>query len=402
MHTVQNLTASVLSLGASDRRLERFENIFPLTNGMSYNSFLIKDEKTAILDTVDTSVTAQFLENVQYALDGRDLDYLVVNHMEPDHCANIVELARLYPKVEIVANKKALKFLEQFYPQADLSANYHPVKEKDTLSLGSHELTFVFAPMVHWPEVMMTYETSEKILFSADAFGTFGSMNGNLFADEMDYEKVFGDECRRYYANIVGKYGAQVTKAMEKVRDLDIQMIAPLHGPIWREDAGYILDKYTKWRAYEAEKKGVVLAYASIYGNTASAVDYLACRLSALGVKDLRVYDVSQTHASYIISDIFKFSHVVFASSTYNQVIFPPMQSFLHEMEQLDIKNRKYAVIGSGTWAITSPKLLTQLLEGWKGWELISEPVTLTTALTDEQKEGFDKLAEEIAASVLG
>ncbi|WP_265455505.1 FprA family A-type flavoprotein [Enterococcus sp. HY326] len=400
MQTVQNITESIHYVGCNDRRLEKFENIFPLPNGISYNSFLINDEKTAILDTVDSSVTEQFLENVQGALAGRDLDYIVVNHMEPDHCGNIVELSRLYPNGKIVANKKALNFLDQFYPQVDLKENYHQVKEGDTLSLGKHELTFIFAPMVHWPEVMFTYEKTEKILFSADAFGTFGALHGNLFADELDYDLLYGEECRRYYTNIVGKYGKQVTKAMGKVSEFDVQMIAPLHGPIWRKDTSYLWDRYTKWSAYEPEKKGVVLVYASIYGNTASAIDYLATRLSNLGVTDLRIYDVSKTHPSYIIADIFKFTHVIISSSTYNLNIFPPMKAFLDEMAQLDIQNKKYALIGNGSWSPTATKQLTQFFAEFKNWENIAEPITLSTTLSETQKNEFDQLAAGIAASV--
>lgn len=400
MYTVQNLTETIHYIGCNDRRLARFENIFPLPTGVSYNSYLIDDEKTAVLDTVDSGVTQQFLENIQYVLGKRELDYLIINHMEPDHCGNIVELARLYPKMTIVGNKKSFKFLEQFYPQVDLSARYHLVKDGDTLSLGNHELRFVFAPMVHWPEVMFTYETTEKILFSADAFGTFGALNGNLFTDETSYDVLYSEECRRYYTNIVGKYGPQVARAMDKLKNVDISMIASLHGPVWRKNINEIIDRYTKWRSYTPEENGVVLAYASIYGNTESAVDYLATRLSQLGVKDLRVYDVSKTHASYIIADIFKYSHVVFASSTYNAGIFPPMQGFLDEMEQLEIKNRKYALIGNGTWAPASTRLMTQFMENLKGWELVGEPLTLTTTLSEAQKEAFDKLAEDIAASV--
>lgn len=400
MENVQQLTKTIQSLGCNDRRLERFENLFPLPNGITYNSFFIDDDKTAIVDTVDSGVTLQYLENVKYALNGRDLDYLVVNHMEPDHCANIVELAKLYPNMKLVGNKKTLQFFEQFYPGFDFKANYVTVKNGETLSLGSHELNFIMAPMVHWPEVMFTYESSEKILFSADAFGTFGAMNGNLFTDEMDYDRLYGDECRRYYTNIVGKYGPQVLKAMKKVSDLDIQMIAPLHGPIWRTNLKYILDRYQAWASYTPEYPGVVVPYASAYGNTASAVDYLVAQLSAQGIKDIRVYDVSKTHPSYVIADIFKYSHVVFAASTYNLTIYPSMQAFLDEMAQLEIKNRKYALIGNGSWAPMSTRLMTQFFDGQKGWENLADPITLTTALTDKERADFDALAKTIAESI--
>ena len=400
METVQRLTDSILSLDCNDRRLERFENLFPLPDGVSYNSYYIDDEKTAIVDTVDSSVTLQFLENVKYALNGRDLDFLIVNHMEPDHCANIVELAKLYPNMKLVGNAQTFAFFEQFYPSADLTANYYPVKNGDQLSLGQHELNFVFAPMVHWPEVMFSYESTEKILFSADAFGTFGALNGNLFTDETDYENLYGDECRRYYTNIVGKYGPQVKRALKKASKLDIAMIAPLHGPVWRSNIDYILDRYMKWATYTPEKAGVVIPYASAYGNTASAVDYLANRLSEQGVKDIRIFDVSKTDASYIIANIFKYSHVVFAAPTYNLNLFPAMKSFLDEMAILEIKNRQFAVIGNGTWSPTSTKEMIEFFDTQKGWTNLGDTITLKTAMVDDEKAQFDALAKAIADSV--
>ncbi len=400
METVQPVSNSIQFIGCNDRRLERFENLFPLPNGMSYNSFFIDDTKTAILDTVDSSVTLQYLENVKYVLKGRDLDYLIINHMEPDHCANIVELAKLYPNIKVVGNATTFEFFEHFYPNFDLKPNYYLVKNKDELSLGQHTLQFVFAPMVHWPEVMFTYEQSEKILFSADAFGTFGAMNGNLFTDEMDYEDYYGDACRRYYANIVGKYGKQTTRAMKQVAKLDVAMIAPLHGPIWRSNLNYILDRYQKWASYTPEKPGVVIPYGSAYGNTASAVDYLAAELSKRGVEDIRIYDVAKTHPSYIIADIFKYSHVVFASITYNSAIFPAMQSFLDEMAQLMIKNRQYALIGNGSWSPMSSKLMGEFMANQSGWTNLADTITLRTTMAEDQKVTLNALADTIAQSI--
>lgn len=400
MENVQQLTKTIQSIGCNDRRLERFENLYPLPNGISYNSYFIDDEKTAIIDTVDSSVTLQYLENIKFALHGRDLDYLVVNHMEPDHCANIVEIAKLYPNFKLVGNKKTLQFFEQFYPETDLSANYMLVKNGATLSLGQHQLTFMLAPMVHWPEVMFTYESTEKILFSADAFGTFGAMNGNLFTDELDYEQLYGDESRRYYTNIVGKYGPQVTKALKKASDFDIAMIAPLHGPVWRTNHNYILDRYKAWSSYTPEKSGVVVPYASAYGNTASAVDYLVAQLSAQGVQDIRVYDVSKTHPSYVIADIFKYSHVIFAASTYNLALYPSMSALLDEMTILDIKDRKYALIGNGSWAPMATKHMVDFFETQKNWTNLAEPITITTALTKEHQAEFDALAKTVADSI--
>lgn len=401
MQTTQKMTEDVTYIGCSDRLMDRFENMYPIPNGMTYNSFFIDDEKTAVLDSSDSSTTQQFLENLDYVLDGRDLDYLVINHMEPDHCANVVELVKRYPKIGLVANKQSLRFIKQFFPEVDLSANYHEVKEGDTLSLGTHELTFYFAPMVHWPEVMFTYDKQDKILFSADAFGAFGALQGNLFVDEVDYDHEYFSEMRRYYANICGKYGMQVKMAMDKLEGVEIKYIATLHGPIWRKDLDLILDKYKLWRDYIPEKKGVVLAYGSVYGHTASAVQYLASVLSEMGVEDLRVYDVSKTHASYIISDIFKYSNVVIASATYNLNIYPPMQAFLDEMSQLEIKNRKVSLIGTGSWAPMAAKLLPKFTaEKLKAWEQVGDTMTVLTSLTEAQKAEVQKLAQQIVDSM--
>ena len=318
MNNTYKVLPNIYWVGGNDRRIERFENMFPLTNGVAYNSYMIMDEKTALLDTVDSAITAEYLENICQTLKGRELEYLVINHMEPDHCANIEEILRRYPGVSVIGNAKTLKFFNQYYSM-DMSDNFQEIKEGQELSLGAHTLRFYMAPMVHWPEVMVTYEVSQGILFSADAFGAFGAMAGNIFADELDYDSHYLDEARRYYTNIVGRFGNQVQALFKKLDGIDINMICSLHGHIWRGDMiAYILEKYDKWSKYIPEKKGVVLAFASMYGNTENTVNALATKLAERGVKDMRMYDVSKTHPSYIISDIFKYSNVVFAAPYLN------------------------------------------------------------------------------------
>ena len=304
MYNVRKVTEDIVWVGASDRRLALFENIFPIPRGVSYNSYVLLDEKTVLLDTVDASVAGQFFENLEHVLDGRKLDYLIVNHMEPDHCAMIGDLVRRYPEVQVVGNTKTFGMIKQFFG-TDFAERAVTVKEGDTLATGAHTLHFVMAPMVHWPEVMVTYDEKDKVLFAADGFGTFGALNGNIFADEVDFDRDWLDDARRYYTNIVGKYGASVQALLKKASGLEIAVICPLHGPIWRENLGYILEKYQKWSTYEAEDQAVVILYATMYGNTASAADALAGRLAAKGVKKIAVYDVSNTHVSELISEIF-------------------------------------------------------------------------------------------------
>ena len=350
MHCVQSVTESIYWIGGNDRRLERFENMFPIPKGVSYNSHIILDEKTMVIDTVDQSIRMQYLENIKYILNGRDLDYLVVNHMEPDHCGNIEDLLKLYPKMKIVGNAKTFKFFEQFY-NISSPENYYSVKEGDVVDLGKHKVQFFNMPMVHWPEVMVAYEQTEKILFSADAFGTFGALNGNIFTDQVDFEGYYLSESRRYYTNIVGKYGVQVQMALKKLSALEIKIIAPLHGPIWRDNIDYLLDKYNKWSSYVPEKQGVVIVYASMYGNTENVANCIANKLAQQGVKDIKVYDVSKTHPSYIIADAWKYSNLVIASPTYNGGLYLVMDALLHELSSLSFQNRKVTILGNYTWA---------------------------------------------------
>jgi len=399
MHCVQEIAPKVFWVGGSDRRLELFENMFPLPNGVAYNSYLIMDEKTALIDTVDRSISQLYLENITHVLGGRDLDYLVVNHMEPDHCANIEEIARRYPNVKLVGNKKTFQFIEQFY-EMDMTSHYLEVGDGDELSLGSRTLRFYTAPMVHWPEVMVTYEISQGILFSADAFGSFGALSGNLFADELDDIDI--DEARRYYANIVGRYGSQVQALMKKLGGLEINMICSLHGHIWRgEKIPFIVNLYDKWSRYEPEKKGVVLVYASMYGNTENAVQALANKLAQRGIRDLHMYDVSKTHASYIISDLWKYSHAVLASPTYNMHLYFVMDALLKEISVLGLRNRKVSIIGNHSWASAAVKSMKEQLEAMQNIELVGEPLDIRSALKANREPELDVLADAIYKSVM-
>lgn len=400
MHNTQEIAPQIYWVGANDRRLALFENMFPLPNGVSYNSYVIVDEKIAILDTVDSAITQQFLENLTFALNGRVVDYLVVNHMEPDHCAYIEELCRRYPDMKIVGNAKTFQMIRQFY-DFDVETHLHEVKDGDTLSLGKHTLRFVFAPMVHWPEVMFTFEESLGILFAADAFGTFGALSGNLFSDEYDFEGHFLDEARRYYANIVGRYGSQVQAAFKKLAGVDIRMICPLHGPIWRKNIRYIMNKYDLWSRYEPEKKGVVIAYASMYGNTENAASVVANRLAEKDVQDMRMYDVSKTHPSYIISDAFKYSHLVFASPTYNMGLYFGMETLLRDMAVLNLRNRKVALIANGSWAPAAHTVMEKLVGEMKNMELLASTFMIKSSLKAAQMDELLSLADAVADSVL-
>ncbi len=400
MYSVREIAPKLYWVGGSDRRLALFENMFPLPNGVAYNSYLLMDEKTALIDTVDASISALYLENVTHVLNGRDLDYLVINHMEPDHCANIEEIARRYPNMQVIGNKKTFQLFEQFY-SLDLSGRMLTVADGEELSLGESVLRFCYTPMVHWPEVMFTYEVKRGALFSADAFGTFGAHAGNLFADESDFATLYMDEARRYYTNIVGKYGPQVQAALKRFKDAQVNMICPLHGPIWRKDLDVILNKYDLWSRYEPEQKGVLLFYASMYGNTENAVSALANKLGQLGVRDMRMYDVSKTHPSYIIADAFRYSHMVAASPTYNLHLYMPMEMLLRDMAALGLRGRKVALMGNHSWASAALKSMQEIFAGMKDMETIGTPMDIRSTLKPSREEELDKMAEAIASSVL-
>ncbi len=399
MYCVREIAQNIFWVGGSDRRLELFENMFPLPNGVAYNSYLIMEEKTALVDTVDRSISQLYLENITHVLGGRELDYLIVNHMEPDHCANIEEIVRRYPNVRLVGNKKTFQFMEQFY-ELNMTSNYLEVKDGEELSLGNRTLRFYTAPMVHWPEVMMTYEISLGILFSADAFGSFGAFSGNIFADEMDDIDI--DEARRYYANIVGRYGSQVQALFKKLAGLEINMICSLHGQIWRgEKIPFIMDLYDKWSRYEPEKKGVVLVYASMYGNTENVMQALANKLAQLGIRDMHMYDVSKTHTSYIISDLWKYSHIVLASPTYNMNLYFIMDALLKDISVLGLKDRKVSVIGNHSWASAAAKCMKEQLDAMQHMELVGEPMDVRSTIKADREQELDTLANAIYASVM-
>lgn len=400
MHCFRKVTEDLYWVGGNDRRIELFENIFPLSDGVSYNSYLLLDEKTVLFDSADYAVGRQFLENIQAVLNGRSLDYLIVNHMEPDHCAMIDELVLRYPDMQIIGNTKTFPMIDQFF-DFDLEGKKVVVKEGDTFSSGKHTLHFVMAPMVHWPEVMMTYDETDKILFCADAFGTFKALNGNIFNDEVDFDRDWLDEARRYYTNIVGKYGMQVQTVLKKAAGLDIRMLCPLHGPIWRTDLDYIIGKYDKWSRYEPEEKGVMIAYASMYGNTENMAEILANILAEEGVKKICMHNISKTHVSELIADSFKYSHIVLAAPTYNNGIYPLMDNYLEDMKALALKNRTVAVLGNGSWAPQSTKLISTKISGMKDMTLMVSNVTIKSSVKDAQIEELKSLGRQIAEEVL-
>lgn len=395
MQSIRKVTEDILWVGCNDRRITLFENLFPVPKGVSYNSYLILDEKVTLMDTVDASATEQFFENLEAGLQGRSIDYLVVHHMEPDHAANIKLLLEKYPEIQVVASAKALQMIGQFF-DLDLSDRSMEVKEGDTLSTGSHTFHFVAAPMVHWPEVLVSYDEKEKILFSADAFGTFGALNGTIFNDEVDFEREYLADARRYYANIVGKYGMQVQGLLKKAAGLDIQMICPLHGPIWRTDLGWFIDKYDKWSRYEPEEKAVVVLYGSIYGHTEQAVNALACALAEKGARNIAVYDVSRTHVSDLIGEIFRASHLVIACPTYNGGIYPPMENLLTDMKALSVQKRTVALMENGTWAAASGKQILKRLEEMKEMLVLEEQLSLKSALKPERAGDLERFAGQI------
>lgn len=395
MQSIRKVKEDILWVGCNDRRITLFENLFPVPKGVSYNSYLILDEKVTLMDTVDASATEQFFENLEAGLAGRSIDYLVVHHMEPDHAANIKLLLEKYPEIQVVASAKALQMIGQFF-DLDLSGRSMEVKEGDTLSTGSHTFHFVAAPMVHWPEVLVSYDEKEKILFSADAFGTFGALNGTIFNDEVDFEREYLADARRYYANIVGKYGMQVQGLLKKAAGLDIQMICPLHGPIWRTDLGWFIDKYDKWSRYEPEEKAVVVLYGSIYGHTEQAVNALACALAEKGARNIAVYDVSRTHVSDLIGEIFRASHLVIACPTYNGGIYPPMENLLTDMKALSVQKRTVALMENGTWAAASGRQILKRLEEMKEMLVLEEQLSLKSALKPERAGDLERFAGQI------
>lgn len=398
MYCYRKVTDDLYWVGANDHRLALFENIHPIPRGVSYNAYLLLDEKTVLFDTVDWSASRQLVENVKALLGERPLDYLVINHMEPDHGASIEEILLRWPKVRIISNEKAFLFMRQFgFP---IDGHTETVAEGDTVCFGKHTITFVAAPMVHWPEAMVSFDVTNGVLFSADAFGSFGALDGKLFNDEVNFDRDWIDDARRYYTNIVGKYGPQVQALLKKAATIDIKMICPLHGPVWRSNLGYFLDKYDKWSRYEPEEQGVMIAYASMYGNTENAAQVLAAKLCERGMTNVWVYDVSNTHVSQLISETFRLSHVVLASVTYNLGIYPVMHSFLNDMKALNLQKRTVAIIENGSWACKSGSLMRACLDELKDTTILDEQVTLASSMNDASINDVDALADSIVASM--
>ena len=399
MHNERKVTDDLFWLGVNDRRIALFENVYPVPHGISYNSYVLLDEKTVLFDTVDRCMSQQFFENLDFVLGNRKLDYVIVNHMEPDHSATLPDLIRRYPDVKIIGNAKTLVFIKQFFDDA-LEAHFISVNDGDTLSTGKHNLKFIFAPMVHWPEVMVTYDETDGILFSADGFGGFGALNGNIFTDEIDFDESHWENMRRYYTNIVGKYGVSVMSLLNKASALKINYICPLHGRIWRKDIDKLLDKYKKWASYEPEEKGVTIVYGSIYGNTENAAEILAGMLAEKGVRNIQMFDVSRTHPSYIVSSCFRYSNIVIASNTYNAGMFINMEAFMHDLAAHSLKNRNVSIIESGSWAPMSGKKIKEILDSMKDMKITGDTVTIMSALKDSEYIKLKELAENIAKSI--
>lgn len=398
MYCVRKVNDDYTWVGADGRRLAMFEGVYDVPAGISFNSYLLRDEKTVLFDTADSAVSHLFLENVQHVLDGRGLDYVVVHHMEPDHSAELSNLLLRFPEAKILCSAMAKTMIGQFFGP-ELSDRITVVKEGDTLTTGRHTLQFVAAPMVHWPEVLMTYDQTDKLLLTADAFGCFGALNGRLFADEVDFDREYLAEARRYYTNIVGKYGTQVQAVLKKAGGLEIQMLLPLHGFVWRENLGYILGKYDLWSRYEPEERGVLIAYASVYGNTENAANVLACRLAEQGVK-VEMFDTSVTPSSYILAQAFRLSHVVFAAPTYNGGVFITMEELLHDIAAHGLANRRYLLMENGSWAPAAGRFMAKILEPLKGWTEMGGTVSMRSALTEGQADTLAALAGAIAQDV--
>ncbi|WP_058269900.1 FprA family A-type flavoprotein [Olsenella massiliensis] len=396
MHNVRQICEDTWWVGASDRRLELFENNYPTPEGMAYNNFVIMDEKTCLLDGIDNAVRDQLFENLAHVLGGRPLDYLVVDHMEPDHCAAIPDLVRRYPELKLVASMQGFRIMGQFYPDLDIESRKIVVKEGDTLELGRHTLRFITAPMVHWPEVIMSFDVHTGALFSADAFGEFGALGGNLFADEVKWTRTYAREARRYYANIVGKYGPQTLAVLAKAAKLDLKYIFPLHGHLWRQDFDRILLRYQKWASYTPEYDSVCIFYGSVYGHTANAADILAGKLAERGLKNVRVYDSSKTDVSELVSRAFQYSTLVFASSTYNLDIFDGMDHFVQDLVKHNMRNRTVAIIENGSWSPQAGALLKQRLGRMSNVQILDPMVKIKSSVTEEDVEQLDALADAI------
>ena len=389
------ITKDIKYVGVEDMNIDLFEGQYPVPNGISYNSYIISDKKTAVMDTVDKNYTEEWLKNIASVLSEKKPDYLIIQHMEPDHSANIVEFLKVYPDAVVVGNEKTFEMMDAFF-EPEYIKNRLVVKDGDVLSLGSHELTFVFAPMVHWPEVMLTYIPEDGILFSADAFGTFGALPGSIFAEDIDFERDFLDDARRYYFNIVGKYGVQVQNVLKKAAGLAIHLVCPLHGPVWRENFGWFLKKYLTWSAYEPEEKCLAVFYASVYGHTQNAAEIAAAAAAEAGAK-VKVFDVSVTSPDELLSEAFRCSHALFAATTYNNGVFVSMENFLSDLKAHNYQNRAFAVVENGSWAPQAGGLMEAALSGCKNMRQLGGKVTVLSAVTEEGAAALRALGKCIA-----
>ena len=383
-------------IGGSDRRLALFENLFPLPNGVSYNSYVVLDEKITLFDTADVSVADQYLENLHAVLGEKKPDYLVVLHMEPDHCSLLQTVLNQYPETTVVSSMQTFKFISQFFPELKIE-NQLVVKEGDTLCTGAHTFHFVAAPMVHWPEVLLAYDDADKALFSADAFGTFGALEGGIFANQYDFEAHYLDDARRYYANIVGKYGAQVQAVLKKAAGLEIEKILPLHGPVWRENLGWFLEKYQTWSSYAPETDDILVVYGSLYGHTASAAESFASVLEEKSGRHVVVYDASKTDVSYLIAEVWRCSKVVLFCPTYNGGMYPSISRFIEDMKALAVQNRTFALAENGTWAPVTAKLMRKELETLKNCSILDTTLTIRSALSAADEAALDDFAAAVA-----
>lgn len=395
MYCVKKIQDDLFWVGGSDRRLALFENAFPIPRGVSYNSYLLLDEKTVLFDTVDGAILDNFCENIAHVLDGRDLDYVFVHHMEPDHSSSLERVLRKYPNAKIVTNAKTVIYIKQFFDFENIDEKIVVVKEGETFSTGKHNFAFVLAPMVHWPEVMVSFDTATGTLFSADAFGTFGAMNGNIFADQVDFEKEWLDDARRYYTNIVGKYGPQVKSLLEKAATLDIKMICPLHGPILKDNLGYYIDKYQIWSSYQSEDEGVLVASASIHGNTKEVALKVVDLLKEKGVK-VAFTDLTRDDMAEAVEDAFRYSKMILAGATYDGGVFSPMEDFLHRLQHKGYQNKTVGLIENGSWAPLANKVMKEMLTPMKNVTICENTVTIKSTYKDENQEAINQLVEEI------
>ena len=381
------ITNDILYVGVNDHQVDLFEGQYDVPNGMAYNSYVIKDEKIAVMDTVDANFTKEWLDNIAAVLDGAKPDYLVVQHMEPDHAANIENFMNAYPDTTIVANTKTFGMMKNFFRNLDLEGRTLEVGNGESLTLGRHVLTFVFAPMVHWPEVMVTYDSTDKVLFSADGFGKFGAL---------DVEEDWDCEARRYYIGIVGKYGPQVQKLLKVAATLDIQIICPLHGPVLTENLGHYIEKYDIWSSYKVEDEGVVIAYTSVYGNTKKAVEILAEKLKEKGCPKVTVFDLARDDMAEAVADAFRYDKLVLATITYNADIFPFMKTYIDHLTERSYQNRTIGLIENGSWAPNAAKVMQAKFEKSKNITWLDNTVKIMSSLSDENIEELDKMAEEL------